>query len=142
MPSKVFKIIACEIAYREICWIASRTPHVTSLDFLVQGYHDNPELGYLTIQDQIDAAERGRFDAILVGYGLCNHLATGLVARDAPLVIPRAHDCLTFFFGSRHQYERYFMSHPGTYYYSSGWLEHDRRNGDFIPHTQRNGLGP
>ncbi len=141
MP-KTFKIIACEIAFREICWVVAQTPNVISLEFLSQGYHDNPEMGYSRVQERIDAVEPGKFDAILIGYGLCNHLITGLKARHTSLVIPRAHDCLTFFFGSKDRYEKYFRSHPGTYYYTSGWLEHRRRGGEQVPYTQRSGLGP
>ncbi|HET6383539.1 MAG TPA: DUF1638 domain-containing protein [Armatimonadota bacterium] len=139
---KTFKIIACEIAFREISWIVSQTPNVVSLEFLPQGYHDNPEMGGTAVQQYVDALEPGKFDAVLVGYGLCNHLVTGLTARHTPIVIPRAHDCLTFFFGGKERYKSYFMSHPGAYYYSSGWLEHRRRGGQQVPYTQRSGLGP
>jgi hypothetical protein len=46
-------------------------------------------------------------------------------AREIPLVIPKAHDCITFFFGSRNAYREYFDAHPGTYYMTSGWAERD-----------------
>ena len=38
-------------------------------------------------------------------------------------MIPRAHDCITFFFGSRAAYRQYFDGHPGTYYLTTGWSE-------------------
>ena len=40
-----------------------------------------------------------------------------------PLVIPRAHDCITLFLGSKERYTKRFEESPGTYYYSSGWIE-------------------
>ncbi|MDP3176602.1 MAG: DUF1638 domain-containing protein, partial [Spirochaetaceae bacterium] len=47
----------------------------------------------------------------------------GIQAREAPLVVPRAHDCITFFLGSKERYKAYFDGHPGTYWYSPGWIE-------------------
>jgi len=76
------------------------------------------------VQDSVDAVgpEDG-YDAILLGYARCNDGVAGLAARDVPLVIPRAHDCITMFFGSRQAYRRYFDEHPGTYYLTTGWTE-------------------
>ena len=41
----------------------------------------------------------------------------------SPLVLPRAHDCITLLMGSRTEFERYFQDHPGVYYRSTGWVE-------------------
>jgi len=136
------KIIACEISFREICMAAARSVNQVDFEFLSQGYHDNPCIGLSRIQERVDAVEEGKFDAILVGYGLCNNMLVGLTARHTPLVIPRAHDCITFFLGSKERYQEYFMAHPGTYYYNSGWLEHRKRGGERVPRTQSSGLGP
>ena len=46
-----------------------------------------------------------------------------MTARTIPLVIPRWHDCITFFFGSRQAYQKYFDLNPGTYYMTTGWGE-------------------
>jgi hypothetical protein len=82
------------------------------------------------IQATIDAAdaaggagEKSPYEAILLGYARCNDGLAGIEARSIPLVIPRAHDCITFFFGSRGAYKEYFDSHPGTYYMTTGWSE-------------------
>jgi hypothetical protein len=124
------KVIACEIAFREICHCAARAPHIIEAEFLPQGYHDIPKTGLVEIQKRIEAVPAGRFDAILLGYGLCSNIITGLTTRHTPLVIPRAHDCITFFLGSKERYQEFFTSHPGTYYYTSGWLECIRRRGE------------
>ena len=47
----------------------------------------------------------------------------GLRARSVPLIIPRAHDCITLFFGTRARYTEYFYGNPGTYFKTSGWME-------------------
>ena len=135
------KVIACEVAFREIAYCAARSMNLFDLDFLSQGYHDNPEIGIHKIQEKIDAVESGSFDAILLGYGLCNHMLTGLVARDRQLIIPRAHDCITFFLGSKEKYQEFFMAHSGTYYFTTGWLEHRERGGERVERKQGAGLG-
>lgn len=126
----LLKVIACEIAFREICHLAARSPNLLDTEFLTQGYHDIPKTGCVEIQKRIDAVPAGRFDAILLGYGLCSNILVNLTARHTPLVIPRAHDCITFFLGSKERYQQLFSQRPGTYYYTSGWLECMHRRGD------------
>lgn len=135
----LYKVIACEIAFREICWVAAQARNVLQLEFLTQGYHDNPTVGLQRIQARIDAATD--VAAVLVGYGLCNNMLVGLTARDVPLVIPRAHDCITFFLGSKERYREVFRQAPGTYYYTSGWLEYPERRGERVERPQSASLG-
>lgn len=130
MSQRLFKVIACEIAFREICHCAARCPNLLDLEFLTQGLHDVPQRGVGTLQERIDAVPEGRYEAILLGYALCGNIIKGLVARHTPLIIPRAHDCITFFLGSKERYARQNTEHPGTYYYTSGWLECLRRRGE------------
>ena len=125
-----YKIIACEIAFRELSYAAARSPNLIDTEFLTQGYHDIPATGQAEIQKRIDAVPAAKDDAILLGYGLCSSILTGLTTAHTPLVIPRAHDCITFFLGSKERYRAFFDAHPGTYYYTSGWLECVRRRGE------------
>jgi len=117
------KVLACEVAQREICHMVSRSRHLIDLEFLPIGYHDDPKSGHSNLQLRIDSVESGRYDAILLGYGLCNRILAGITSRELPLVIPRAHDCLTFFLGSRQRQAEVHHSCPGTFYFTSGWLE-------------------
>ena len=123
------KFIGCEIIYREACLLAARSPHVVDLQFLRKGLHglETPDM-LATIQSAVDAVRDG-YDAVILGYARCNDGTVGLVARDAPLVIPRAHDCITFYFGGRDAHQAYFDVHPGTYYRTTGWLERDMAEG-------------
>ncbi len=147
MSAPLFKVIACEIAFREICQVAARSPSLLDLEFVTQGLHDTPCTGCGELQRRIDAVPVGRYAAILLGYGLCGNLIRGLKARHTPLVIPRAHDCITFFLGSKERYQQRSETRVGTYYYTSGWLECLRRRGEgsgpanaqFLP--TRAGLG-
>lgn len=133
MNNRFFKVVACEIALREICHVVSRSPHIVDLDFVTQGLHDHPLPGRDKLQARIDAIPANRYDAILVGYALCGNIINGLQARHTPLVIPRAHDCITFFLGSRNRYQTLSETLPGAYYYTSGWVECLRRRGDSAP---------
>ena len=123
------KVIACEIAARELYYTAARSPHLVDLEFLTQGHHDTPAAGREDIQRHIDAVPSAKYDAIVLGYGLCSNILVGLTARHTKLVIPRAHDCITFFLGSKERYQQCFAERPGTYYYTSGWLECAKRRG-------------
>jgi hypothetical protein len=130
MSARFLKVIACEIAVREICLVAARSRSLVDLEFLTQGLHDTPSVGSAQIQARIDAVPEGKYDAILLGYGLCGNILRGLQARHTPLVVPRAHDCITFFLGSKERYQQMTEARTGAYYYTSGWLECLRRRGE------------
>ena len=120
-----YKFIGCEIIYREACYLAATVPHRVDVEFLYKGLHDLSRQDMMTrIQQAIDAVPKEqKYDAILLGYARCNDGLVGITARDIPLVIPKAHDCITFFFGSRNAYRDYFDKAPGTYYMTTGWAE-------------------
>jgi hypothetical protein len=122
-----FKVVACDIMRSEVEEIAPQSPHELDLTFLTrEGYHNEPDKNRPLLQEQIDAVPEG-YDAILLGFAFCNRLLDGIQARHTQLIVPRGHDCITFFMGSRQRYREFFDTHPGTYYYTRGWLE--RRDG-------------
>jgi len=122
---RTLKFIGCEILYREACHLAARSPHRVDVEFLRKGLHDLETADMVAkIQSAIDATDSAAgYEAILLGYARCNDGLVGIVARDLPVVLPRAHDCITLFFGSRGAYQDYFDRHPGTYYMTTGWAE-------------------
>jgi len=123
-----FKFIGCEIIYREACFLAGVCPHRVDVEFLPKGLHnlETPEM-VRRLQAAIDAVDSSDdYEAVLLGYARCNDGLVGVRAGEIPLVIPRAHDCITFFFGSRGAYKRYFDEFPGTYYMTTGWIERDK----------------
>jgi len=119
------KFIGCEVLYREACHLAATTTARVDVEFLRKGLHDlEREKMSSRIQAAIDAVDPDLgYEAILLGYARCSDGVVGLRARTIPLVIPRGHDCMTIFFGSRAAYRAYFDAHPGTYYLTTGWLE-------------------
>lgn len=129
MSRPFYKVIACEIAFREISHVAARSPSLLDTEFLTQGLHDTPCTGCGVIQERIHAVPAGKYDAILLGYGLCGNLIRSLTTTHTPLVVPRAHDCITFFLGSKERYAERSRGGVGAYYYTSGWLECLQRRG-------------
>lgn len=124
------KLISCEIFYREFCAAVARSPNVVDAEFLTKGLHDIGSEGMLQrLQAAVDGVGTG-YDAVLMGYGLCNNGLVGLTARQIPLVAPRAHDCITLFLGSKERYLDYFQSNPGVFYETSGWIERGDSNGE------------
>lgn len=132
------KVIACEVLFREICLCAAYSENIISTEFLERGLHDNPDLLRSDLQRKIDETDENTCERILLGYGLCSNGIVGLQARGIPLVVPRAHDCITFFLGSKEKYRKHFTDNPGTYYYTSGWLE---RAGSKVERKVQDGRG-
>lgn len=137
------KLISCEILYREICAAVARSPHQVDIEFLSKGLHDigsGPMLK--TVQAAVDkAGEAGGYDAVCLGYGLCGNGLVGLTARRVPVVLPRAHDCITLFLGNKERYLEYFNNHPGVYFTTTGWIE--RGDGGELTqlHHEKQGFG-
>lgn len=137
-----YRLLACEVLYRELCLCAARSTAVVDVEFLSQGYHDLPS-GEMCrrLQEQVAATDPARHDAVLLGFALCNNGIAGLRAPGVPMVVPRAHDCITLLLGDRHAYRAYFDAHPGTYYLSGGWLERDAENREAVTGTVMSRLG-
>ena len=126
--SKHYILISCAVMARESYYCAAISKNIIDIVMLDQGLHDIGEKGMVAeLQKAIDAVDIEKYDAILLGYGLCNNGIRGLHA-EIPLVIPRAHDCITLLMGSKERYREYFDNNPGTFYKSSGWVERVKHN--------------
>ena len=136
------KIIACEVLRRELYHVAARARHAADVTLLPQGLHDNSDTCRERLQTEVQATPADRYDAVLLGYGLCNNAMAGVRAGDLPLVVPRAHDCITLLLGSRERYQRLFDEAPGTYWFSSGWIEYAEKTGTLVEPLPSSGLGP
>jgi hypothetical protein len=125
------KLICCEVFYREMCETIAHSPHQVDVEFLPKGLHDIGCTGMQArLQEVIGKVDEASYDQILMGYGLCNNGILGITARTIPIVVPRAHDCMAVFFGSRKRYEAYFEQHPGTYFLTTGWIERGTAEGE------------
>jgi hypothetical protein len=121
--------IGCEVLARPLYLSAAHSPHIVDIRLLQRGLHNDPADLYARLQTEIDGVDGQHYDAIVMAYGLCGKATAGLAARNAPLVIPRAHDCITLFLGSRERYQDQFENFPGTYWYALDYVERDDGTG-------------
>ncbi len=144
------KLLACKILFREVSLICSTLENTVDITWLRQGKHNYPEQLHDLLQEEIDRIESGEdphtnkmnddsdaddgiaddFDAILLGYGLCSDAVCGLTAKKHRLVIPKAHDCITLFMGSKETYAKNFKEIPGCYWYTADWIENTDMPGE------------
>lgn len=122
IENQKFYVISCHVLWRELCYFASMSKNIFNFHYLPQGLHCTPDVLRREVQAAIDNVPE-EYSAILIGYGLCSNGVEGITARKTRLVIMRGHDCITFLLGSKERYREYFDAHPGTYWYSPGWID-------------------
>ena len=120
------KCLACDSLARMVYLCAAQNPHVVDVEMFPLGLHADADDLRRRLQARIDATSGTGYDAILLAYGLCGNSTAGLIARETPLVIPRAHDCITLFLGSRVRYQKEFEQCPGTYWYAQDYVERNQ----------------
>ena len=118
-------IILCQVLELEIEHFAAGDPYIVRLERLKQGLHNEPAKLQIQVQESVDAVERETdAEAIVLGYGLCSRGTEKIRCQRCLLVVPRAHDCITLLLGDKQRYADYVAKHPGTYWYSTGWIKH------------------
>ena len=129
-----FRLIACEVLFRELSVNAARSTFPVDCEYLPKGLHDlGGQVMRQQLQERIDQVDPKRYSAVLMGYALCGNGLAGIEARTLPVVIPRAHDCIALLLGSRKAYDEIMEQNPGTYFRSPGWVE---RGGDTLQLTR------
>ena len=123
--------LTCEVLARPVYLCAARSPHIVDVRLERRGLHDDPPNLRSLLQAEIDAAA-AVYDAVVLAYGLCGGATAGLRAGPIPVVVPRAHDCITLFLGSRDRYRSETTTAPGTFGYVQDYIE---RTDDASPFT-------
>ncbi len=123
--------IACEVFSRPIYHFAAISPHTIDIQILERGLHNEPAKLRENLQESIDKAEGRGYSGILLAYGLCGNGSSGLQTRSIPLVVPRVHDCIAMFLGSRERYNGQFTQNPGTYWFTQDSFERKDGSGNF-----------
>jgi hypothetical protein len=129
------KCIGCDALARLIYLCAAHSPHLVDISMLRLGLHRKPADLQERLQREIDNVTHERlesglkYDAIVMVYGLCGRATAGITARDIPVILPRAHDCITLFLGSRARYKEQHENQPGTYWYSPDYIERGSQDG-------------
>ncbi len=129
-PPPRIALIACRVFEAEIALHGGGAPHIAVTRFLEIGLHDHPDGLRAALQAEIDALDaRDDFSAIVLAYALCGRGTAGLRAGRHRLVVPRAHDCITVFMGSKEKFACQQAASPDSYYYTPGWMEANRTPG-------------
>ena len=131
------KVLACDVLRREISYLSSLSPCYVDAVFLPQGLHEFPDKLRIMLDEEIEKANQetvlrrdgGAYDFIILAYGLCDNSVAGLKSSAIPLIVPRAHDCITLLLGSKERYSALFSETPGIYWYSRGWIERSLQPG-------------
>ena len=114
-------LVACEVIKPEIDFIYG-THTGLEVFYLQQSLHRIPQNMAEQIQEVIDLVT-GNYNRIVLGYGLCSNGIVGVTARQEDLIVPRCHDCISFFLGSPQKYLEDFRSRPGSYYLTPGSVQ-------------------
>ena len=118
------KIIACGSIKPELEKIRGESQEV-DIEYLPQNLHRAPHKMAEVIQKSLDNVAAD-VEKVILGYGLCSNGIVGVIAPEQGLYIPRAHDCITFYLGSRETYHQIFSKHPGTYHLTPSWINNEK----------------
>ena len=125
-------VIACPSLRPELESLTDGCSNEIAFQHLEMALH---ERSAAALHDALQAAidQTTDCDAIAIAYGLCNRGVVGVRARNIPLVIPRAHDCIGILLGSSRRYLDVLEEEPGTFFQSAGWLNatRDERQAEF-----------
>lgn len=127
------RCLACEVFSRPLYHFAANSPHAVDISLFKRGLHNTPNELNEYLKEQIEATFVNKYDAILLAYGLCGKATLELHALNIPIVIPKAHDCITLFLGSRERYNQEFNKIPGTYWFTQDSYERQENTGETLP---------
>ena len=117
------KCLSCNALTRMVYFCAALSPQQVDVELFELGLHNQPTELRKRLQARIDELADEPYDAIVLAYGLCGQATLGLTANKIPIVMPRAHDCITLFLGSRQRYQIQLEEEPGTYWYTLDYIE-------------------
>jgi hypothetical protein len=120
-------LLACSVFEKEIALLCGGATHIAETRWFEMGLHDRPDELRTTLQAALDSLDaRDDIEAIALSYGLCGCGTAGLRAGRHRLVIPRTHDCIGIFMGSKEHYATHQHACPSCYYYTPGWNRNRR----------------
>ncbi len=119
-PNGQVVLVACKVMEPELEQLRRTRPHV-QVEYLEQSLHRTPQKMPERVKAVVDSVG-DRAERVVLGYGLCSNGIIGVQARRQELIVPRCHDCISFFLGSPEAHRREMDAHPGTYYLTPGWI--------------------
>lgn len=115
--------IVCDVMKNELERFKDKEKSNMDYVFMEQHLHDTPEKMKARLQEEIDKVGEEYQDIILI-YGLCSNGVVDLRSEKHNIIIPRVHDCISLFLGSRERYIEEFKKDLAAYYLCKGWIEY------------------
>ncbi len=117
-------VISCGVFENDLQKVTKQLGCKIKFEFLDSHLHENPQNLKNVLQTSIDeASKQGKYERIILGYGVCGKGTDGLIAKNVPIAIPQIQDCIAMLLGSDAEYRKQFEKCPGTYYISPGWFD-------------------
>ncbi len=112
------KIIACEVMKEEL--LSNKGEQDIAFHFVEMALHEHPEKLHAELQEIIDQSPG--YERIILAFGLCGGAINKLHSSESVLTIPRVHDCIPLFLGSRALYDTLQKNDKGTFYLTCGMV--------------------
>jgi hypothetical protein len=126
-PVQRLVVLSCEVFKQEVEIFTKDYPHIVAVEIIQMNLHETPVLLQAALEKKITEVEaRHHPDAIALVYGLCGRGLIGVRAQTCPVVVARAHDCVTLYLGSKERYLQKQKEEPETYWYTPGWNKTER----------------
>lgn len=122
-----YALLACDVFEEELNELIGEPPPWKALATLEMGLHDRPDELRQEVQKKIfELEETSEITHIVLAYALCGNGLAGVHAGRLPLVITRAHDCISILLGDVKKHMAMNREQPGKYFYSPGWIRRYR----------------
>ncbi len=118
-------IICCGVLKDELEYISKKVK--TNFDILIvpEHLHLEPEKLKIEIQKLLDETikeptineDTNGYDFVVLAFGLCGGALNGIKTNKHTVIVPKAHDCITFFLGSKEKFNRLFNEYGGKAYW-------------------------
>ena len=112
-------LIACDILEPEFEHLIKDDPDFVHKEYVEFALHSYPDDMREKLLEKVNAL-KGKVDAVLLGYAVCQSLGGFTEAVDVPTVMFDGDDCICVFLGSN-EYTREKKICAGTWFSSPGW---------------------
>lgn len=110
------------------------------MHYMPQNLHRAPDTLRKKLQETIDRVAEDA-ETIILGYGLCCNGVVGLKAPKQGIIIPKVHDCIALYMGSREKYRKIFSRQPGTYHLTRNWIDNKKDPLGLVKHEYKRRVG-
>jgi len=112
-------LIACDILEPEFEYLIKDDPDFVHKEYVEYALHAYPDDMRAKLIEKVNAL-KGKVDAVILGYAICQSLGNFPASVDVPTVMFDGDDCICVFLGAK-EYTREKKICTGTWFSSPGW---------------------